>query len=212
MTKLVLAASIGALTLGVSASAHHSFAAAYFEDQKITIAGEVVRFDYVNPHAWVHVMVREQGGDMRKYSAEWSNPRRLKQQGLAADAIKPGDQVVVTGGGEVLQTASANISTTITGKQIHELPFSTRDALQLVLVMPGVQTPGTSRTSSVNGLPTSSLNITVDGANVQDNFLKSTDGFFTSVQPKSDAVEELTVSTATPGAESAPRWVASPAD
>ena len=114
-----------------------------------------------------------------------------------------GEQVVVTGGGEVLQTASANVSTTITGRQIQELPFSTRDALQLVLVMPGVQTPGTSRTSSVNGLPKATLNITVDGANVQDNFLKSTDGFFTSVQPKSDAVEEVTVSTATPGAESA---------
>jgi hypothetical protein len=113
------------------------------------------------------------------------------------------DQVVVTGGGEVLQTASANISSTITGRQIQELPFSTRDAMQLVLVMPGVQTPGTSRTSSVNGLPKSSLNITIDGANVQDNFLKSTDGFFTSTQPKSDAVEEVTVSTATPGAESA---------
>lgn len=114
-----------------------------------------------------------------------------------------GDQVVVTGGGEVLQTASANISTTVTGREIRELPFSTRDAMQLVLVMPGVQTPGTSRTSSVNGLPKSSLNITIDGANVQDNFLKSTDGFFTSTQPKSDAVEEVTVSTATPGAESA---------
>lgn len=113
-----------------------------------------------------------------------------------------GEQVVITGGGEVLQTASANISSTITGRQISELPFSTRDAMQLVLVMPGVQTPGTSRTSSVNGLPKSSLNITIDGANVQDNFLKSTDGFFTSTQPKSDAVEEVTVSTATPGAES----------
>ena len=114
-----------------------------------------------------------------------------------------GEQVVVTGGGEVLQTASANISTTITGKQVHELPFSTREAMQLVLVMPGVQTPGTSRTSSVNGLPKAALNITLDGANVQDNYLKSSDGFFTTTQPKSDAVEEVTVSTATPGAESA---------
>jgi hypothetical protein len=113
------------------------------------------------------------------------------------------DQVVVTGGGEVLQNASANVSTTITGRQIHELPFSTRDAMQLVLVLPGVQTPGTSRTSSVNGLPKATLNITIDGANVQDNFLKSTDGFFTTTQPKSDAVEEVTISTATPGAESA---------
>ncbi|HEY8459142.1 MAG TPA: hypothetical protein VIM99_02110, partial [Blastocatellia bacterium] len=72
-----------------------------------------------------------------------------------------------------------------------------------VLVMPGVQTPGTSRTSSVNGLPKATLNITLDGANIQDNFLKSTDGFFTSTQPKSDAVEEVAISTATPGAESA---------
>jgi hypothetical protein len=113
------------------------------------------------------------------------------------------DQVVITGGGEVLQTASANISSTITGKQILELPFSTREAMQLILAMPGVQTPGNSRTSSVNGLPKSSLNITIDGANAQDNFLKSSDGFFTTTQPKSDAVEEVSISTATPGAESA---------
>src|SRR5262249_25351141 len=114
-----------------------------------------------------------------------------------------GDQVVVTGGGEVLQTASSTVSSTLTGKQIHELPFSTRDAMQLVLTLPGIQTPGTSRTSSINGLPKSTLNITLDGANIQDNFLKSSDGFFTTTQPKSDAVEEVTVSTATPGAESA---------
>ena len=113
------------------------------------------------------------------------------------------DQVVVTGGGEILQTASANVSSTITGRQIHELPFTTRDSLQLVLGLPGVQTPGTPRTSSVNGLPKATLNISLDGANIQDNFLKSTDGFFTSTQAKSDAVEEVTVSTATPGSESA---------
>ncbi len=113
-----------------------------------------------------------------------------------------GEQVVVTGGGEVLQTSSTSVSSTITGKQIHELPFSTRDAMQLVLAMPGVQTPGTSRTSSVNGLTKSALNISLDGASIQDNFLKSSDGFFTTTQPKSDAVEEVTISTATPGAES----------
>ncbi len=113
------------------------------------------------------------------------------------------EQVVVTSGGSVIQTESANISSTITGKQIGELPWATRDAMQLVLTLPGIQTPGTPRTSSVNGLPKSSLNITLDGANIQDNFLKSSDGFFTSTQAKSDAVEEVTVSTATPGAESA---------
>jgi hypothetical protein len=113
------------------------------------------------------------------------------------------EQVVVTSGGNVIQTESANVSSTIVGRQIGELPFTTRDAMQLVLTLPGVQTPGAPRTSSINGLPKSSLNIAIDGANIQDNFLKSSDGFFTSTQAKSDAIEEVTISTATPGAESA---------
>src|SRR5437868_8232195 len=112
------------------------------------------------------------------------------------------EEVVVAGGGEILQTETANVATTITGKQITQLPFVTRDALQLVLTLPGVQTPGVPRTSSINGLPKGSVNLTLDGANIQDNFLRSSDGFFTQVQPKSDAVSEVTVSTAVPGAES----------
>src|SRR5438034_6324909 len=112
------------------------------------------------------------------------------------------EQVVVTGGAEVLQTESSTVATTIVGRQIGELPFSTRDALQLVLALPGVQTPGVPRTSSINGLPKGSVNLTLDGANIQDNFLRSSDGFFTTIQPKSDAVQEVTVSTAVPGAES----------
>lgn len=112
------------------------------------------------------------------------------------------EQVVVTGGAEVLQTESSSVATTIVGRQIGELPFSTRDALQLVLTLPGVMTPGTPRTSSLNGLPKGSVNLTLDGANIQDNFLRSSDGFFTSIQAKSDAVQEVTVTTATPGAES----------
>src|SRR4030095_14103037 len=126
------------------------------------------------------------------------------QVATATATLEPGganEQIVVTGGGEILQTETANVATTITGKQITELPFVTRDALQLVLTLPGVQTPGVPRTSSINGLPKSSVNLTLDGANIQDNFLRSSDGFFTTVQPKADAVQEVTVSTAVPGAE-----------
>lgn len=127
-------------------------------------------------------------------------------QATSANAtLEPGEasaEVVIQGGGEILQTESANVATTIVGRQIVELPFVTRDALQLVLTLPGVQTPGVPRTSSINGLPKGSVNLTLDGVNIQDNFLRSSDGFFTQVQPKSDAVAEVTVSTAVPGAES----------
>lgn len=113
------------------------------------------------------------------------------------------ETVTVEGGGEVLQTTNTDISSRITGRQIIELPFATRDAMQLVLVQPGTQTAGTPRSSSFNGLPKGSLNITLDGINVQDNLLKSSDGFFTGTQLKADAISELTTSSATPGAESA---------
>jgi hypothetical protein len=112
------------------------------------------------------------------------------------------ETVTVVGGGELLQTQTATVGTTLTGRQITDLPTASRDALDLVLAMPGTTTVGRPRQSSVNGLPKGALNITIDGINVQDNLLKSNDGFFTYVRPRTDAISEVTVSTATPGAES----------
>ena len=112
------------------------------------------------------------------------------------------ETVTIVGGGELLQTQSATVGTTLTGRQITDLPTASRDALDLVLAMPGTTTPGRPRTSSINGLPKGSLNITLDGVNVQDNTLKSSDGFFTYIRPRTDAIAEVTTSTANPGAES----------
>jgi hypothetical protein len=114
----------------------------------------------------------------------------------------PSEEVTVTGGGELLRTENATVGTTLTGRQITDIPTASRDALDLVLAMPGTATPGRPRTSTVNGLPKGALNITIDGINVQDNLLRSSDGFFTYVRPKTDAVGEVTVSTSNPGAES----------
>ena len=68
--------------------------------------------------------------------------------------------------------------------------------------MPGVATTtGSLRDGTVNGLPQSAVNITLDGMNIQDNYAKSWDGMFTRVSPRLDAVEEVTVSTAAQGAD-----------
>jgi hypothetical protein len=87
------------------------------------------------------------------------------------------------------------VSTTLSAKQIQSLPLTSRDALQFVVNLPGVNTPGTARNSTVSGLPQGSINITLDGISIQDNFLKTTDGFFARVQPRLDAIEEVTVTT-----------------
>jgi hypothetical protein len=55
----------------------------------------------------------------------------------------------------------------------------------------------------VNGLPTSTVNITLDGMNIQDNYAKTWDGMFTRVSPRLDAVEEVTIGTAAQDADMA---------
>jgi hypothetical protein len=79
------------------------------------------------------------------------------------------ESVVIQGGGEVLQTQSANISTTLSVKQIASLPLQTRNVLDFVVFLPGTATTGGPRGSTINGLPQSTLNITIDGINTQDN-------------------------------------------
>jgi hypothetical protein len=111
------------------------------------------------------------------------------------------EQVVVEGASSIIQTQSSAAANTITTRQIGSLPLGSRDTLQFVTLLPGVNTPGGNRDSTVNGLPQSSINITVDGVSVQDNYLKSTDGFFARMSPRLDAIEEVTVTTAGNGAE-----------
>jgi len=117
----------------------------------------------------------------------------------------PSESVVVQGGGEVLQTQTANITTTLSTKQIAQLPLQSRNTIYFLTLLPGVSSPATAspRNSTINGLPSSAYSVTIDGLNTQDNNNKNGDGFFSYISPSVDAIEEVTLSTATPGAESA---------
>jgi hypothetical protein len=110
--------------------------------------------------------------------------------------------VEIQSGGEVLQTQTAAVSSTISGRQITETPLTSRDALDLVTLLPGTAQVGRPRQSTINGLPKGALTITVDGVDVADSLLKSSDGFFTYVRPRLDAIEEVTVSSSASGADS----------
>ncbi len=111
------------------------------------------------------------------------------------------EQVIVSSASEIVQTQSTTISSTINTNQITKLPLTSRSAMDFVNFLPGVSTPGGNRDATINGLPQGMINITLDGVNVQDNTLRSTDGFFAIVSPRLDAIEEVTVTTATQGAE-----------
>ncbi len=110
------------------------------------------------------------------------------------------EQVTVVSSSEIVQTQSPTVSTTVNTNQITKLPLTSRSAMDFVNMLPGVSTPSGNRDATINGLPRGTINITLDGVNIQDNTLRSSDGFFAIVSPRLDAVEEVTVTTASQGA------------
>jgi Carboxypeptidase regulatory-like domain/TonB dependent receptor len=112
------------------------------------------------------------------------------------------ETIEVAAGAEVLQTATATVTDTLVGRQLHELPFTSRNLTELIVTQPGSATPGVPRSTSVYGLPQAAMNVTIDGINIQDNSNKSSDGFFNAIFPRADAIEEMTVSSASAGADS----------
>jgi hypothetical protein len=90
---IVAAASL----FSARAYAHHSFGAAYLENQTVTIEGQLVQLLFRNPHSFVHVMVREKDGTLVRYAIEWSGAMQLDGQGVGRDTLKIGDRLVISG-------------------------------------------------------------------------------------------------------------------
>jgi hypothetical protein len=112
------------------------------------------------------------------------------------------ESVEVSSRAELVQTQATTVTSTITSEQINNLPLVSRNTLYFTTFLPGVETTGGPRGSTIMGLPQNTINITIDGISNSNNF-QSGDGFFSMVTPRTDAVEEITVSGATPGANNA---------
>ena len=96
-TLRVVSASVAAAALfALPAIAHHSFA--MFDAQTtITLDGTVKEFEWVNPHSWLRVMIKdEKTGQPLMWALELSSPSRLVTMGMRADSVKAGDVVSVT--------------------------------------------------------------------------------------------------------------------
>ncbi len=111
------------------------------------------------------------------------------------------ETVAVIAGAELINTETATVASTLNSDMILSLPTPTRNALNAVTFLPGVNTAGAARDSTINGLPESFYSITLDGVSNNDNFLRSSDGFFASVYPRQDAVEAVAVTVAAAGSQ-----------
>lgn len=104
------------------------------------------------------------------------------------------ENVTVTAGGDLVNSTNAELNSTISNRQITELPLATRNPLALLLTQSG-SASNPSQNTSINGSRTSATNITRDGVNIQDNFIRSNATDFAPGRPSVDNVEEFTLSS-----------------
>lgn len=110
------------------------------------------------------------------------------------------ESVTVTAGAELVNSSNAELSNTVSARQIQDLPLNGRNPLALITLQPGTAANGAQGTS-INGQRPSAPNITLDGLNIQDNFIRANASSFTQITPSTDDVAEFTVTTQNAGAD-----------
>ena len=97
-TKLcLLVAGIALLALAVPAIAHHAFAAEFDVEKPVKVKGTTTKMEWVNPHAWLHVDVKEPDGKVTAWRFELGAPNSLMRLGWKRDTIGAGLAVEIEG-------------------------------------------------------------------------------------------------------------------
>lgn len=111
------------------------------------------------------------------------------------------ESVTVTAGADVINSANPELSNTVSPRQIQDLPLNGRNPLGLIQLQAGTASNSANFTS-INGQRPAATNITRDGLNIQDNFIRANAADFTQQTPTTDDVAEFTVTSQNAGAES----------
>jgi hypothetical protein len=98
MTKFWLGAAVAAGLLWTApARAHHAFAAEFDAKKPVHLVGVVTKVELINPHAWIHVDVKDSDGKVTSWMVEAGSPNVLLRRGFTKTTVAPGTQVVVDG-------------------------------------------------------------------------------------------------------------------
>jgi hypothetical protein len=76
---------------------HHSFTAEFDRNKVVNIQGTIVRMEWVNPHAWIHVAVKNPDGSSTEWMIEGNTPNGLLRRGFTKKSLEPGTEVIIKG-------------------------------------------------------------------------------------------------------------------
>ena len=86
---------MGAMIGGASLSAHHSLASQFDEGKPLTLQGTISKVEWVNPHVWVHIDVKDSSGAVEQWALETLPPATLRKGGLRSEMLGKGEVVTV---------------------------------------------------------------------------------------------------------------------
>jgi hypothetical protein len=96
-TRILLVAVATLLLVPASLWAHHAFAAEFDAAKPVSLKGKVVKMDWINPHAWIHIEVKETDGKVTKWMIEAAAPNAMLRRGFNQDSLPIGTEIVVAG-------------------------------------------------------------------------------------------------------------------
>ena len=95
MIRFLAACLLAAAAL--PAWAHHSFAAEFDVTKPVKLEGTVTRMEWINPHSWIHIDVKNPDGTVTSWMIEGGSPNALLRRGFTKHSLEPGTQIVVEG-------------------------------------------------------------------------------------------------------------------
>ena len=87
----------GVLLAAAPLLAHHSFAAEYDAKKPIELKGVITKVDWMNPHVYFYIDVKDDSGKIDNWAFEMGPPRLLERGGWKKSTMKEGDEVIVSG-------------------------------------------------------------------------------------------------------------------
>ena len=97
LRTLAILGVTGALLGAAPLLAHHSFAAEYDAKKPIELKGTITKVDWMNPHVYFYIDVKDDSGKIANWAFEMGPPRLLERGGWKKSTMKEGDEVIVSG-------------------------------------------------------------------------------------------------------------------
>src|ERR1700733_5559329 len=89
--------ALGMLSAAAPMLAHHSFSAEFDNNKKVVLKGNVTKVDWLNPHIWIYLDVKDDSGKVASWQCEGGAPNSLTRNGWTKNDLKKGDAGTING-------------------------------------------------------------------------------------------------------------------